>query len=303
MAYEKLRSDRILTAHRKGNGSQIQMFGGGAAVTGNAAVYDADGNVIDGGVVPSGGSSVYIYVGSCIVTLATDYLVGDGHMHLLTGDGVTLPTSGDFWIVTPTSGAIDNVYRVTGVSGDDITVVCETAYGADQNHIVASPPTLQFALTFVGPTLDQLKADLMPTRATMWHDESLVTVGNAITRFHETSQNYGQYAAQTAAANGDTFTQSFLLAAGTYTLVIHGVTNTTFAKIDWYIDDTLVLSGQDWYASLAWNVVKTQASITVSGNGRHVLKGVVNGKNGSSSSYNIALTKIVFVPASDSGSV
>lgn len=65
MAYEKLRSDRILTAHRKGTGSQVQMFGGGATVTGNAAVYDATGNVIDGGA--PGGSTAYRYVTACWV--------------------------------------------------------------------------------------------------------------------------------------------------------------------------------------------------------------------------------------------
>lgn len=50
--YGKLRYNQLLIADRKGDGSQLQMFGGGATSTGNAAVYDADGNVIDGGVPP-----------------------------------------------------------------------------------------------------------------------------------------------------------------------------------------------------------------------------------------------------------
>lgn len=75
MAYEKLRSDRLLTAHRKGDGSQIQMFGGGATVTGNAAVYDSAGNLIDGGA--PGGSTAYHYVSACwVLARGADAVVG-----------------------------------------------------------------------------------------------------------------------------------------------------------------------------------------------------------------------------------
>lgn len=40
----------------QGNGSLIQLAGTGAKVAGNAAVYDAAGNLVDSGVVPSGGT-------------------------------------------------------------------------------------------------------------------------------------------------------------------------------------------------------------------------------------------------------
>lgn len=55
MARGNIAYDQIRAAHRQGTGSAFQMFGGGTPVAGNAAVYDADGNVIDGGVAPGGG--------------------------------------------------------------------------------------------------------------------------------------------------------------------------------------------------------------------------------------------------------
>lgn len=45
---------QIKTTSRKGTGAQLQVFGGGTTTSGHAAVYDAAGNVIDGG--GSGGS-------------------------------------------------------------------------------------------------------------------------------------------------------------------------------------------------------------------------------------------------------
>jgi hypothetical protein len=110
---------------------------------------------------------------------------------------------------------------------------------------------------------------------------------------------YGCVSTSSDNADGDAFTNSFVLAAGTYTLAAFGFTQTYNGIIDWYIDGVLAVSGQDWYSSpVALNITKT-ASVTVSGNGRHVLKGVINGKNGSASEYSWSLTKVYLVPASD----
>ena len=48
--------DQVRSAARQGLGSQFQMFGGGSVTTGHMAVYDANGNVVDGGA-PSGGGT------------------------------------------------------------------------------------------------------------------------------------------------------------------------------------------------------------------------------------------------------
>src|ERR1700682_253567 len=49
--------DQVKTAARKGTGVQFQMFGGGSTTTGNAAVYDVNGNIIDGGAAPGGATT------------------------------------------------------------------------------------------------------------------------------------------------------------------------------------------------------------------------------------------------------
>jgi hypothetical protein len=47
--------DQIRIAARQGTGNKLQMFGGGSVTSGHVAVYDANGNVVDGGSTPAGG--------------------------------------------------------------------------------------------------------------------------------------------------------------------------------------------------------------------------------------------------------
>ena len=144
----------------------------------------------------------------------------------------------------------------------------------------------------------------IPTRAVMWHDQAIVLTGNAISRSIVGSQAFNFYAAQGAGANGNSFNQSFYLQAGNYTLTVLGRTDNASGLIDWYIDGVLVLAGQDWYSSTTtWNARQsnstTPGQIAITGSGYHVLKGVVNGKNASSSGYSINLTKYELIPVSD----
>jgi hypothetical protein len=61
-----------------------------------------------------------------------------------------------------------------------------------------------------------------------------------------------------------------------------------------------IATGQDFYtAGTGYNTIKTINSVAVVGDGYHVLKGTVNGKNGSSSGFGIALTKMWLVPSAD----
>jgi hypothetical protein len=146
-------------------------------------------------------------------------------------------------------------------------------------------------------------AGIYPTRAIMWHMNSLVTAGAALQFYLSTSQAFNTTSAQSTAADADAFTQSFMLAAGTYTFSVLGLTANNRGKIDWYIDDSLFSTGQDWYsASNTYNVVKTVASVTVTGSGRHTLKGIVNGKNASSSGYYVGFMSLSFIPSSDTSS-
>lgn len=145
-------------------------------------------------------------------------------------------------------------------------------------------------------------ADLLnwPRRAICWHEFSLVTVGNALTKLSDTNQRHNSYAFQNTAADGNTSTNGFKLRPGSYTMNVLGITNASYGKVDWYIDNALAVSAQDWYsAGATYNVIKT-ATVQVYGvSPWHTLKAVVNGKNASSSDYILALTLIEFVPSAD----
>lgn len=138
-----------------------------------------------------------------------------------------------------------------------------------------------------------------PTRATLWHQDALVTVGNAITSTMQSLQGYGFWSGIRPAANGDTFTQSVFLRAGLYTFSVLGIADTDKGLHDWYLDNVLFVLGQDWYAAATTrNVIKT-VTVTVPNDGYHVLKCVVNGKNAGSTGYTNSLTKYWFKKASD----
>lgn len=142
--------------------------------------------------------------------------------------------------------------------------------------------------------------DNLPTRATMWHEEATVIAGNALAVDISTGAYCNGWWWQSAAANGDAFTQTFVLAEGTYTFYALGRNHTSGGRIDWYIDDVAIATAQDWYAgSVAPNVVKSVPSVVIAEGGRHVLKGVINGKNGSSGGYAMYLTKYWLKQASD----
>lgn len=133
----------------------------------------------------------------------------------------------------------------------------------------------------------------LPYQATLWHQDSIVDSGNAITGTVQTSHAYNMLFYQNTAANGDQWHQDVLLAAGTYTLKLFGATNNNAGKLDLSLGGVAIATGQDWYsASLTLNTTKTVTGITVSEGGRLTLQGTVNGKHASSSSYSIYLTKL-----------
>jgi hypothetical protein len=134
---------------------------------------------------------------------------------------------------------------------------------------------------------------LLPNRAKMWHSQSRPLTGNALVVEQVAAQRHGERAYQGTPADANSFTTTFDVAAGTYSITVLGQTFSVGAKIDWYMDNVSVSTGQDWYSNTGSdvsNVVKTiAASITLAA-GRHVLKGVVNGKNASSSGYYLSFT-------------
>ena len=134
-----------------------------------------------------------------------------------------------------------------------------------------------------------------PAHATMFHMESTVLVGGSIATTLLDLQLYRFAAYQSPANDGDSFMQHIFLKAGSYTFDILGVTASSRPIVDWYIDDVLVIDGQDWYtAATVYNALISTPGITIDQNGLHTLKAVVNGKNPSSSGYGLRLTSFWF---------
>lgn len=143
----------------------------------------------------------------------------------------------------------------------------------------------------------------LPKRWTGWHDESTVVVGTSNPISIDSNQPYGfyvNYGIAGSGADGDAFTQSIWVAAGTYTLRTLGVTGDDAAIVDIYLDNVLIQAGVDWYsASQTFNVVKTTPAFVISTNGYHVLKWVTNGYSGISANRLLYFTKFSMKQSAD----
>jgi hypothetical protein len=134
--------------------------------------------------------------------------------------------------------------------------------------------------------------DPRPAQVTLWHDEATVIVGNALATALNAAYSYNLLVFQNTPANGDTLEWTFVLPPGSYTLTVLGTTDLNRGKLDWYIDGVLVVSGQDWYTAASGHKTYKEAAVVVGPGQLHTLRGVINGKNGSSSDYYMTLTKI-----------
>jgi poly(3-hydroxybutyrate) depolymerase len=133
----------------------------------------------------------------------------------------------------------------------------------------------------------------LPTQAILWppaHQLSGGAMGQNISGSFEFCGPFNQ----NTGSNGDWFEQTVLLRPGTYSLIIHGNTHTISPKVDWTINGTSVLAGDDWYGGSYAAAIHTQTGITVTG-GKTTLRGTVNGKNASSIGYNYYQTYILLI--------
>jgi len=256
--------------------------------------------------------SLYAPIGAYLTSLTTStptnltgFIKGNGSV--LSADNSTYQLQ----LISATNIKTINSNSILG-SGDlvissgaptDATYIVQTANaGLSAEQVLGTLGTgILYNTTTTGVL--SIATNVFPQRATMWHGEATVITGNALTLAIDTASmfNYAYY--QNPCANGDSFSNSFFLKAGTYTLSVLGLTANSYGKIDWYIDGVKVVSLQDWYSSSTTkNVIKT-ASVTVVGDGYHQLIGTINGHNGSTSSphYNMALTAYWLKPTADEG--
>lgn len=122
-----------------------------------------------------------------------------------------------------------------------------------------------------------------------------------ISQVLNTSQPFNAYWFNTTQALNDAFEFNVWMEAGTYTLSHVGVTSSTAGQITWAVDgvDQAGLTSVDWYtAGVVLNVTKT-GTMTVIGDGYHVIRGKLAGKNGSSGGYNYFISEISIYPSAD----
>lgn len=142
--------------------------------------------------------------------------------------------------------------------------------------------------------------NIYPQRASMFRSESLMLVG-AKTLIVNNAQYHCGYSR--TSGDGITWTNSFILEAGTYSFSVFGVKDSDNGIVDWYIDDVLIAT-HDYYAGgTSFNQITTTSNVVISTSGRHVLKGITNGKNASSSAFVTLITFMYLLPATDTTSV
>lgn len=181
---------------------------------------------------------------------------------------------------------ISTITEKTSIADDDLLIIEDSAASGVKKKVKAS--NLPGA-----STLSQF-----PTRATMWHADSLALTGNAILRQVESTAFYGTRAYQNTAAVNDEFTNSFVSIGGSYTLVVYGARGTNLGIVTWYIDG--VSQGtMDMYNASGSQAIRYTLSVTVVGEGYHVLRGVVASKHASSSDYFAIITQMAIVPSAD----
>lgn len=197
---------------------------------------------------------------------------------------------------------------------NDMPLFCLAVNDEWVSHILGAMDVLDQADTWIGSEeeifaarqqVNEIMLALMegcdgfmqyPQHATLWHDESTVLVGGALTSASDADNFYHSYSYQTTGANGDSFSQSFVLDAGGYVFHVLGGGSNLCGILDWYLDDDVdpFLEGQDWYAATPTANMFQTGTLIVPVGGRHTLTAVTNGKNGSSFAYVAPLTKYWF---------
>ena len=139
--------------------------------------------------------------------------------------------------------------------------------------------------------VDWLDTNIFPWKYTLWHDESIVTAGDAIV---DAGVGYYRLFKQNTPADANAWKQYVTLAKGTYTLHMWGKTGANHGLIDWTFGGTSIATGQDWYQAVGAEAQKTIAGIVIANDGTYTLTGTINGKNGASGGYDHNLSKMWF---------
>lgn len=222
----------------------------------------------------------------------------------VSGDAQSFFTSVDQSNTNEVTGNIYGHY----ISVDADGTVGGTVYGLyinDLSNVDYGIYQSGVADNFLGGALDINGSisghNLYPQRATMFMDEATKITGSGTpTAFLRAGQQYYFGVYNTIAGDGDSFSLSFYLKAGTYDFYVLGVTSNTYAKTDWAVDGVNIVTGQDWYSvDDTLNVLKSASGITITGDGYHLITGTINGRNASANGWYYEFTKVWFKPTTD----
>lgn len=137
----------------------------------------------------------------------------------------------------------------------------------------------------------------LPQRATLWHYQSHVVTGNAITLNVDSGCFGAHYAFQSASADGDTWTQSAVLLPGAYRFCIIFRMSSSGGRLDVSIGDLLEVSQLEFYSAVTSDYNLSLSRVYIETPGRYTITGVTNGKDAASSAYNIMISSMSFRPA------
>lgn len=168
------------------------------------------------------------------------------------------------------------------------TTLTSTGLATLQSAMVTGLTASQFVATDASSNLISLPSPAGRTK-TFWHDEATIITGNPFQMNANTVVFYNMQIYQNPPLINDSFSQTFNLVPGAYTLYSLGFSGTNRGIASWYVD--AVLQGtDDWYQAAGVNATHTTA-INVIGNGVHTLRCIAASKNGASTGFMIHLVK------------
>lgn len=97
---------------------------------------------------------------------------------------------------------------------------------------------------------------------------------------------------QDVVANGDAAKINVILESGTYDFKVWGRKSNNLGIVDWSMDGTNFITGEDWYNASAVYGTTFTGTVTIATSGKHILKVTTNGKNASSSDYYWLITAV-----------
>jgi hypothetical protein len=141
------------------------------------------------------------------------------------------------------------------------------------------------------PAIDSRIDAALPDNIVLFHLQDFNLNGTGLAFTLSTTYTFNHVLGMTPPANADSWQQSFTVAAGTYQLVFWGIKASNSGKLDIYVDNVLQGTLDFYNATTLLNTSLTMPGVVVSA-GRHTLKCTVNGKNASSSAFNIFYTYV-----------